>query len=47
MPEWDLADIQQWLVYVANDPEVTPGELNIARRAVAVATAGRSPIGDD
>jgi hypothetical protein len=39
MGEWDLDDIHQWMVDVAADPEVTPGELRLARQAAAAAAA--------
>ncbi|MEU4850655.1 MULTISPECIES: hypothetical protein [Actinomycetes] len=42
--EWAPADVQQWLVYLADDPDVSERELALARQAVARATAtGQSP----
>lgn len=43
MHEWDPDDIQQWLALVADDQDVTPVELRLARRAAARAEAYHPP----
>lgn len=43
MHEWDLDDIQLWLTEVSNDPDVTPAEFRLARRAANLAVLGQPP----
>ncbi|MEU5547639.1 hypothetical protein AB0G85_35665 [Streptomyces sioyaensis] len=41
--EWSADDLQLWLTEVAADPQVTPEELRIARRAANLASTGQPP----
>lgn len=43
MHEWEVDDLQLWLSEVAADPDVTPAELLLARRAAARAANGHPP----
>lgn len=43
MHEWDADDLQLWLTEVSRDPQVTPAELRLARRAANRAAIGQPP----